>query len=65
MIQSKYFILYIKLLLIRETKDLDKEIKNNNKKLQPVAGPMIIKETSSSNNYKFKAVNKREEINEK
>ncbi len=38
-----------------ETKDPE-NLKNDNTNLQPVQGPMIIKETTLSNKYNFKIV---------
>ena len=48
----------------KENKDSDKAMKKYDINLQPVKGPMIIKESSLplSNNYYFKVVNNREEI---
>ena len=51
------------MIFIREeTKDSDKDDKKFDINLQPVKGPMIIKETSLSNKEYFKAVNNREEF---
>lgn len=53
-------LFYIIILLIRDTKAKDQEIKNNNMNLQPVAGPMITKDASN-----ITVVNQRGETNYK